>query len=86
MTMLRILLIAGALAGPAAVPIAAQGIEFEHLSWAEALEKAQSENKLIFMDAYTVWCGPCKMMAKQTFPDPEAGLFFNATTIDGTPT
>ena len=55
----------------------AQGIEFFHGTWEEALLKAREEDKIIFVDAYTTWCGPCKRMAANTFPDPEVGQLFN---------
>lgn len=55
----------------------AQGIEFFHGTWEEALLKAKEEDKIIFVDAYTTWCGPCKRMASNTFPDPEVGKLFN---------
>jgi len=58
------------------------GMHFEHGSWAEIKAKAKKENKMIFMDAYTTWCGPCKMMAKNIFPLPEAGKFYNANYIN----
>ena len=41
----------------------AQGVEFRDLTFRLALEQAQKEGKLVFMDCYTVWCGPCKMMS-----------------------
>ena len=56
---------------------AAEGIVFEQGTWQEALNKAKAENKLIFMDCYTSWCGPCKMLAKEVFTDPDAAKFFN---------
>ncbi|MBL7828056.1 MAG: thioredoxin family protein [Saprospiraceae bacterium] len=59
----------------------AQGIEFFHGTWAEALEKAKGEEKLIFVDAFASWCGPCKRMAKETFPDEKVGAFFNGNFI-----
>ncbi|HOY06017.1 MAG TPA: thioredoxin domain-containing protein [Saprospiraceae bacterium] len=62
--------------------VQAQGIEFFHGTWAEALEKAKTEEKIIFVDAFASWCGPCKRMASQTFPDPEAGNYFNANFIN----
>ncbi len=58
------------------------GIDFFHGSWQEALSLAQKENKLIFLDAYASWCGPCKMMARTTFKDAEVGEFFNANFIN----
>ena len=36
---------------------------FQELTLAKALEKAKIENKYVFVDCYTSWCGPCKMMA-----------------------
>lgn len=61
--------------------IQAQGIEFFHGTWEEALMKARAEDKIIFVDAYTTWCGPCKRMAANTFPDPEVGKVFNANFV-----
>jgi len=60
----------------------ASGIEFEHSAWQEILQKAKKENKLIFIDAYTTWCGPCKMMAKNVFTDVEVGAFYNANFVN----
>jgi thiol-disulfide isomerase/thioredoxin len=57
--------------------VSAQGIEFYHGTWEEALLKAKQEDKIIFVDAYTTWCGPCKRMSANTFPDPEVGKLFN---------
>lgn len=59
----------------------AQGIEFFHGTWSEALTKAKSEQKLIFVDAYASWCGPCKRMAREVFPQKKAGDFFNVNFI-----
>ena len=62
--------------------LSAQGIEFFKGTWAEALEKAKSEERLIFVDAFASWCGPCKRMAAQTFPDPKVGEYFNANFVN----
>lgn len=59
-----------------------KGIQFFHGTFKEALELANKEGKLIFMDAYTAWCGPCKRMAASVFPDPAAGDYFNPTFIN----
>lgn len=42
----------------------AQGIKFEDTNFSTILAKAKKENKLIFIDAYASWCGPCKLMVK----------------------
>lgn len=57
--------------------VCGQGVNFEHLTFDEALAKAKAANKPIFMDCYTSWCGPCKYMAEQVFTQEKAGEFFN---------
>lgn len=59
-----------------------KGITFFQGTWQEALKKADKENKLIFLDAYAEWCGPCKLMARNTFTDAQVGQYFNATFIN----
>jgi thiol-disulfide isomerase/thioredoxin len=59
----------------------AQGIQFNSGNWNSILQKAKAQNKLVFVDVYTSWCGPCKRMATQTFPQKEVGDFFNAHFI-----
>ena len=63
------------------VKVLAGGIEFFHGTWEEALVKAMDEEKLIFVDAYTTWCGPCKRMAKTVFTNDKVGEFYNANFI-----
>lgn len=53
------------------------GIQFFEGRWKDALAKAKKENKLVFLDAYASWCGPCKLMQARTFPDKKLGDFFN---------
>lgn len=59
-----------------------KGIKFNHSDWSTILKKASDEQKLIFVDCYTTWCGPCKIMAKQVFTDQEIGEFFNQKFIN----
>jgi len=59
-----------------------QGIQFESGSWADVLKKAKSQNKLIFVDAFTTWCGPCKKMTQNIFPDKNVGDFYNKNFIN----
>jgi thiol:disulfide interchange protein len=58
------------------------GIQFYRGSWNEALELAKKENKLIFLDIYATWCGPCKKLKKNSFSNSEVGKFYNAKFIN----
>ncbi len=59
------------------------GIKFEEkLTFQQALDKAKQENKLLFIDCYTSWCGPCKMMANNVFTQKEVGKYFNEHFIN----
>ena len=59
-----------------------QGIDFQHAPFASLLTKAKEEKKLVFVDCYTSWCGPCRMMANNVFTRPEIGDYFNAHFIN----
>ena len=60
-----------------------QGMKFEeNKSFKELLATAKKENKLLFLDAYTTWCGPCKLMAKNVFPQTNVGEFYNANFVN----
>lgn len=60
----------------------APGIHFESMTFEEAMKEAKKTGKLIFIDAYTDWCGPCKRMAATTFKDPEVAALFNKNFIN----
>lgn len=60
----------------------AQGIEFTKGTWAEIVQKAKQENKAIFVDVYTDWCGPCRLMAANVFVLPEVGEKYNKGYIN----
>ena len=59
-----------------------RGIQFFHGTWSDALEAAKEKRQLIFVDAYAEWCGPCKMMNRNTFPKREVGEFFNQNFVN----
>ncbi|MBY5956521.1 DUF255 domain-containing protein [Membranicola marinus] len=57
-------------------------IEFRDGTWDDLLEMSKAEDKLIFVDAYAVWCGPCKRMSKEVFTQASVGDFFNENFIN----
>lgn len=59
-----------------------QGIDFSGLTFEEAKTKAIENDQLIFVDAYTTWCGPCKQMAATSFKDEEVSSLFNEKFIN----
>lgn len=61
--------------------LSAAGIQFFEGSWNEVLAEAKAQRKVVFVDAYTVWCGPCKAMTRNTFPDDQVGAFFSENFI-----
>ena len=54
-----------------------EGIDFDHGPFSEVLARAKREGKLVFMDCFTSWCGPCRMMASVVFPRKDVGDAFN---------
>jgi len=58
-----------------------RSIQFQMKPWSEILAQAKKENKLIFMDAFASWCGPCKWMAANIFTNDTFADFYNKTFI-----
>jgi thioredoxin 1 len=58
------------------------GIVFFKGTWKEALQKAKTENKKIFLDIGASWCGPCKKLKAKTFTNAKVGAYFNAIYIN----
>lgn len=61
---------------------AQSSIDFHKTKWESVLQKAAKENKLVFVDAYTTWCGPCKQMTKEVFSKKDAANFYNKKFIN----
>lgn len=60
-----------------------RSIEFESTgTFSEILAKAKAENKLVFIDAYTTWCGPCKWMSKNIFTNDTVADYFNSNFVN----
>lgn len=57
-------------------------VQFETLTWQQALGKARQENKMIFIDVYTTWCSYCKQMDAHIFPMKEVGDYHNEHFIN----
>ncbi len=54
--------------------IATSSITAQKIDWMtmdEALVAQQETPKKIFMDVYTTWCGPCKLLDKNTFTNKD---------------
>jgi thioredoxin-related protein len=66
---------------------ASGGITFFTGSWSQLLQEAQKQKRPIFVDVYAEWCGPCKMLERNTFPNPDLGAYvakhYIAYRLDG---
>lgn len=60
-----------------------KGTHFDHQSsWEQIRAKAKAENKYVFVDCFTTWCGPCKYMTANIFPQDKVGEFMNDKFIN----
>ena len=60
-----------------------RSITFEQTQeWKKIVKKAKKEKKLIFIDCYTSWCGPCKMLASRVFTQDAVADYFNAIFVN----
>ncbi len=61
--------------------LSAQGINWQKGNFESILNKAKSEKKLVYVDIFTTWCGPCKQMDAEVFTNQEVGKTFNENFI-----
>ncbi|MCO5233009.1 MAG: DUF255 domain-containing protein [Chitinophagales bacterium] len=63
-------------------PVSAKGINFENITFQKALDKAKAENKLLFVNIYAVWCGPCKLLKSTTFQSDKVASAINNSFVN----
>lgn len=54
----------------------------KNMTWAQVKARAAKEKKMIFFDAYTSWCGPCKYLEQSVYTNALVAAFFNANFIN----
>lgn len=75
---LPIIIMFSVLAAWTVSPASAQGIQFaEGKTFQQLVDSAKQTGKMLFVDCYTKWCGPCKMMARDVFPSKICGDYIN---------
>lgn len=60
----------------------ASGLEFRESTFAEALQLAKKENKLLFLYVHAVWCAPCIQLKMTTFKNKSVASFYNNAFIN----
>lgn len=60
------------------------GVQFLRQPLDEVLQKAATENQLVFIDVYATWCGPCKRMKATTFSNEALGGYLNDNFVSAT--
>lgn len=58
-----------------------EGVHFLHGTYEEALAEAKRQGKMLFVDVWATWCGPCVRLGKEIFPQKAVGDFFNANFV-----
>lgn len=62
--------------------LAQDEIHFQDLPFKDLIAKAKKENKIVFIDAYAAWCGPCKMMERNIFTKKSVSDYYNANFVN----
>jgi thioredoxin-related protein len=51
--------------------------QIKWMTWEQAIAASAKQQKKIFVDVYTDWCGWCKKMDETTFADPKVISYMN---------
>lgn len=65
----------------AKTPVTKQ-IHFADQQWEKTLQLAKKQHRLIFVDAYAVWCGPCRDLKTKTFRNSKVASYFNSHFVN----
>lgn len=78
-----LLVILALLAAPLKAQDKTEGVQFvEGKTFAEVVAMAKASGKMVFLDCYTSWCGPCRMMTNNVFPQKVVGDYMNEEFVN----